>query len=364
MAEQMKNMYSEEFLNKLSERIAAAYKEFETKRFIETVLDEDWEDLSLKARMRKIAETLGKFLPGEYSDALQILFAVDAHCTGFEYTIFSDFVEVYGQSDGHWEISMEALEKFTKLSTSEFAVRPFILKDQKRMMEQLKVWATSENEHVRRLASEGCRPRLPWGVSLPSFKNDPTLVLEILEILKADESKYVRKSVANNLNDIAKDNPEIVLEMAKRWIGNNNNTDWIVRHGCRTLIKKTNAEIMSLFGYSAYDVVRCSSASISISTDEFSIGDSCEVEYTIEISEGDSIRVRVEYGIDYIKANGKPSRKAFLLSDKTVSGGVTLNAKRKHSWADLSTRKHYPGEHKIVLLINGLEVSSTSIKLN
>lgn len=363
MAELRKSIYSDEFLIKLCERITAVYSDFNTEGFIGAVTDNDWEELALKARMRKLAVTLGAFLPGSYECALEILFKVKPHCTGLEYVIFSDFVEVYGQNDDDWELSMEALERFTKLSTSEFAVRPFILRDPARMIEKMKVWAKSESEHVRRLSSEGCRPRLPWGVSLPVFKNNPTLVLEVLEILKADESKYVQKSVANNLNDIAKDHPKMVLQVAKKWIGHNKNTDWIVRHGCRTLIKKADAEIMGLFGYSAADVRHCSSATITMSSGKLLIGESSELAYHFSVSEGEAFRVRVEYGIDFIKANGKPSRKVFLLSDKTVNGGTVLHAKRKHSWADLSTRKHYPGEHKIVLLINGQEVASTKITL-
>ncbi|GIP16168.1 hypothetical protein J40TS1_18100 [Paenibacillus montaniterrae] len=365
MGELLKDIYSKDFLINFSSIVQSAYKAFDTSAFITTVMDEAWDALPLKARTRKISESLGIFLPSSYESALDILYAIADSCIGFPYLFFPDFVAVYGKEEKHWELSMNALESFTQKSSAEFAIRTFILSDPERVMRRMTAWAEHPNEHVRRLSSEGCRPRLPWGEALPMFKKNPEPVLSILELLKADPSLYVRKSVANNLNDIAKDNPELVLETAHRWIGKNPDTNWIVRHGCRTLIRKANPKAMELFGYEiAQDQAPIATlASLSVQPSTLTIGNSCEIQYSLDIRKGEPAHIRIEYGIDFIKSNGKASRKSFLLSDKTVPGGVHLTGTRKISFSDLSTRRHYPGNHRIVLLVNGQEVAETSLML-
>lgn len=365
MTDLLKNIYNKAFLHQFGEKVHSVYPAFDIECFIATIMDNSWQGLALKARMRRITLVLGQNLPSRYEEAINILFAVNGKCSGFPYLFFPDFVAVYGQADEYWELSIEALERFTVQSSAEFAVRPFLLRDPERMMRQMEEWTQHPNEHVRRLASEGCRPRLPWGESLPMFKLDPAPVLRVLELLKADASIYVRKSVANNLNDISKDNPSVVIETARRWKGVNAYTDWIVRRGCRSLIRHANPEIMALFGYAEplgpESLITC--ASLSCEPSVLSIGDNCELKYMIGISEGEPVRIRVEYGIDFIKANGRPSRKSFLLSDKTAAGGIQLTGTRIHFFTDLTTRRHYPGEHWIGLLVNGHEVAHASIKL-
>ncbi|WP_150265956.1 DNA alkylation repair protein [Paenibacillus tepidiphilus] len=365
MAEPLKAMYNEQFLQSFGRIIRSAYPEFDTDSFVRTALRQPWETLELKARMRRITETLGACLPEDYEEALGILFAIDGECTGFPYLIFPDFVELYGQDDRHWPLSMTALERFTAKSSAEFAVRPFLLQQPERMMQQMLAWSQHPDEHVRRLASEGCRPRLPWGQALPLFKRDPSPVLPVLEQLKADPALYVRKSVANNLNDIAKDHPGLVIELARRWMGKDARTDWIVRHGCRSLIRKAVPEIMELFGYAAEAEHEplIAEASLSTEPDQVMIGGSCELDYRLKVREGEPVRIRVEYGIDFVKASGRSSRKLFLLADRTVPGGSVVAGTRRHSWSDLTTRRHYPGAHGIVLLVNGREAASTTLDL-
>ncbi|QAY65926.1 DNA alkylation repair protein [Paenibacillus protaetiae] len=366
MAEPLKDMYTKTFLQNFGKLIRTAYPPFDTAGFIAGVMDETWDSLELKARIRRIAVQLGSFLPAAYEEALPILFQIDGQCEGFPYLFFPDFVEVSGQGDEHWPLSMQALERFTSKSSAEFAVRSFLLRDPERMMKQMLEWAGHPDEHVRRLASEGCRPRLPWGQSLPVFKRDPAPIMPILERLKADPSLYVRKSVANNLNDIAKDHPELVLETAKRWIGNDPHTDWIVRHGCRTMIRKANPEVLELFGYADDGDGQsglAEEAEITAVPSEIAIGGQGELNYRIRIRPGAPAKVRVEYGIAFRKARGQVSTKLFLLSDKTVEGGAVLSGSRTHRWADLTTRKHYAGEHRIALLLNGKEVASSCVQL-
>ncbi|MBP1989831.1 hypothetical protein [Paenibacillus eucommiae] len=365
MAEPLKSVYNEPFLRGFGEKIQAVYGAFDTDGFIAAAMDDTWNELELKARMRRISQSLGEYLPASYEEALAVLFAIDEACVGFPYLFFPDFVEVFGQAEEHWALSMEALERFTKKSSSEFAIRSFLLREPERVMSQMMVWAEHSDDHVRRLASEGCRPRLPWGQALPMFKRDPAPVLAVLELLKADPSLYVRKSVANNLNDIAKDHPSVVIETARRWKGMDPNTDWIVRHGCRTLIRKAESEVMALFGYAEPEGTTqlTTSAALTVEPAVLQIGGSCELQYELCIREGDPARIRIEYAIDFVKAGGKTSCKKFLLSDKTVPGGTHLVGKRTHRWSDLTTRRHYPGAHKIALLVNGREAASAMLML-
>lgn len=365
MGEAFKDIYTEDFLRAFSHKVTSVYKSFSGKEFVTAIFDDSFKDMALRARMFRIVEILGQYLPQDYEKALDILYKLAEQCEGFPYLFFPDFVTVYGLRDEYWNISMNALECFTKYSSSEFAIRQFILKDTERAMEYMLKWSTSSNEHVRRLSSEGCRPRLPWSMDLPSFKKDPAPVLDLLKNLRADSSLYVRKSVANNLNDIAKDNPEIVLTTARNWIGKNKDTDWILKHGCRTLIRKAVPEALALFGYTEASEAEplVVDVRLVVTPEQLLVGDVCRLEYSLNLNKDFPVHIRLEYGIDFVKSKGKTSRKLFLLTDRTVPGNSYLSGSRNHSFADLTTRKHYPGLHSIVLLANGKEVAKTSLLL-
>ncbi len=223
MPEPLKNLYNRKFIKSLTDELDGTCREFNTEQFVKAIFTKDWNNKELKQRMRHITETLHTFMPQNYRKALNILKPASEKFGGFEPMFFPDYVECYGLDD--YEASLSALEWMTRFSSSEFAVRPFIVKYPKKMMQQMILWAKHENHHVRRLASEGCRPRLPWAMALPEFKKDPTLVLRVLKKLKADESEYVRRSVANNLNDISKDHPKIITDIAKQWLGTPKQTD-------------------------------------------------------------------------------------------------------------------------------------------
>jgi 3-methyladenine DNA glycosylase AlkC len=370
MAEPLKNIYSRKFLQGLGAKIEAVYPAFDTAGFIRRVMDREWSALALKARMRKITEALGDCLPASYEDALKVLLSIAEDCTGFPYLIFPDFVARYGLDTQCRKLSLRALEIFTRQSSAEFAIRPFIKDDPAGVMKQMLVWAKHTNEHVRRLASEGCRPRLPWGENLSLFKKDPAPVLAVLELLKDDPSLYVRKSVANNLNDISKDNPETVLAVAKRWKGLSPGTDWIIRRACRTFIRRGHAEAYALFEYGVLDhgsspdlPPLLSGVSFSLQPRKLRIGEKGEIRYALTVREGGPVRLRIEYGIDFVKAGNRVSRKLFVLFDKTAAGGARIAGEKVHQWADLTTRRHYPGDHRVSLLVNGQEIASGVIKL-
>ena len=357
MPELLKDFYDKDFFIKISRKIKQSYPKFDDKSFSKNIFDGEWQDRELKARMRHITLTLKDFLPENFCDALVILKSISEKSSGFEYMFLPDFVEVYGLDD--LETSIPALEFFTQHSSSEFAVRPLIIKYQKQMMRQMNLWSKSENHHVRRLASEGCRPRLPWAMALPVFKKDPALILPILKRLKADKSEYVRRSVANNLNDISKDNPDVVIELAKKWLGQNNSTDWVVKHGCRTLLKSGNTEIMRLFGFKS---------PVNIDVGQFKVtknvlmGAELEFEFELISKKNKLGKLRLEYAIEYVRKNNKSNKKVFKISEG-VYESKKLKINKKYSFRPISTRNYYPGRHAISIIVNGKEIKSKTFIL-
>jgi len=351
MSELLKNHLNEETIREFALSIQAKHNIFPVEDFLQSVMDDSWDSLELMARGRKITENMRKFLPADYKEAISVLNTVVADCGMFFGLCFPTFVELYGTDEEHWDISMAALELYTQYSSSEFAVRPFIIHHQERMMAQMYAWSKHENEHVRRLSSEGCRPALPWAVALPKFKKDPSPILPILEQLKTDPSEYVRRSVANNINDISKTCPDFVVTLVKSWHGKNEQTDRIIKNGCRTLLKKGNSDILAMFGFGDANAVTAKDFSLDKTTT--SIGG--EIVFSFTINTVTATKVRLEYGVDYMKANGKPNRKIFQISELSMNANQTKQYSKRHSFADVSTRKHYPGKHAITLIVNGME---------
>ena len=357
MAEQLKNLYSKEFIKKLANRLFLIFTNFEKEDFVNSIFDTSWQNLELKQRMRHIAITLNKYLPLSYKKQLEILKEVKKDFTGLEAMIFQDFVEVFGLDD--FDESMKALEIFTQEASSEFAIRQFILKYEEQTMNQMKIWAKSKNEHLRRLSSEGCRPRLPWAISLPTFKQNPTKPLEIIELLKNDKSLYVRKSVANNLNDISKDNPQLVIKFVKENLGSTKELDWICKHASRTLLKKGDKQILELFNFDKSHHINlidfCYDKSVNI--DE-------NLSFSFEINSDENIgNIRVEYVIYYLKSNNIHNKKVFMISQNEIKSSSKKFTK-KQSFKNMTTRKHYLGKHFIAILINGEEILKKEFYLN
>ena len=329
--------YNYDSLHDLASRIKAVFPSFQENDFVDHIMNETWDALELKARMRQITINLGKYLPADYKQALGIIDQVIAgYPSGYNdnaLIYFPDFVEVYGQDECHWDLSMAAIERYTPLSTAEFAVRPFIIKQEARMMQQMAVWARHDNEHVRRLASEGCRPALPWGQALTSFKKDPSPVLPILEQLNTDPSLYVRKSVANHLNDISKTHPG--------------------------LVKKGNQEVLDIFGY--HNAGSVDIADFTLGSASISLGENMTFSFTVSAKE--TTKVRLEYAMGYVKADGRLSRKIFQISEILLKANQKKTYIKKHSFSDLRTRKHYPGTHSVTLIVNGAEQDTLDFEL-
>ncbi len=362
MPEKLKDHYfTKQSVTKFAEVLIKHYSKFDKKKFVKSVFNKNYSKLELMAKMHHVTECLKPVLPDSYKKALSILVKATPKVKGFEAICLPDFVEKYGID--FWDESLEALAIFTKYSTSEFAIRPFINKDEKnerRTMAYMKKLAKDKDKNVRRFASEGCRPRLPWAMALPNLKKDPALILPILEILKDDESEFVRRSVANNLNDISKDHPNLALKIAKQWYGKSEDTNWIVKHACRTLLKAGNSKAMILFGFG--DPKNISVKNLSLSKNKIKIGEKAECNYTLKVGGKKKCKIRLEYAVTFAKANNKFSKKVFKISEKYYDTGE-YNLSKKHSFANLSTRKHYAGKHQMAIIVNGVEKAKVDLEL-
>lgn len=359
MSERLKDIFfANVFIEQLGQAIGQVYPEFDQQAFTCLVYDDTWTTRELKAKMRHLTRCLRATLPEDYPKALEMLIKVAPSFNGFDALVFPDYVECYGLDQ--WDLSMPALAVFTQQGSSEFAVRPFLLKDPQRAMTYLSTWAESENHHLRRLASEGCRPRLPWAIALPAFKKDPRLILPILEKLKADESDYVRKSVANNLNDISKDHPNLMLAICERWYGLTNHTDWIVKHACRGLLKAGNERALRLFGFAG--PTGLSLASLTLDKAALAIGETLSFTFELRAEAATPQQVRLEYKVHFVKASGKTSPKVFQIREGLFDPGSYLIS-RKHSFEDRTTRRHHPGPHRIAIVVNGTEMAVASFDL-
>jgi 3-methyladenine DNA glycosylase AlkC len=358
MAERLKDMFfTQSSMDTFADTIQQFYPKFEKKKFIQLVFDKTFADKELLDKMRHTTLCLKKTLPESYKEALTILKEAAPHTKGFEALSLPDFVATYGMED--WDLSLPALYHFTKYSTSELAIRPFLAKDPDKVMTLMNEWAEDKDPKVRRFASEGCRPRLPWAMALPKFKKDPSPILPVLEKLKNDESEDVRRSVANNLNDISKDNPEVALGICESWHGQSENTDKIVKHACRTMLKAGDKRALLIFGYS--DPSTMIVENFKLEKTQMKIGGN--VCFSFDLTLKKKSKVRLEYAISYVKAKGQLSKKIFKITENDYApGSITMS--RKHSLADMSTRKHFPGKHHIAIIVNGMEMDKVSFELD
>lgn len=366
MAEALKNMFNEQFVLPFSEVCNHHIPNFNQEQFIDSVFDENWIQLELKPRIKHIAHSLHKQLTDSIPDNLICITAISEDIRinqnkqdTFEYLVLCDYIEVYGLNN--LEESLAAIEKVTVLATCEFAIRPFIIKHPKETFLQLNKWSKHKHASVRRLASEGCRPRLPWGMGIPFLKTDPSLIYPILETLKDDASLYVRRSVANNINDISKDHVTDILNLLENWNGASEERNWLVKHAARTLLKQGNTAALKLFGYG--NIKNFDTTEITLSDNKVSIGDYLTFQFSIKNNSKQTQKVRLEYFIHFLLANGKLSKKIFKISERDMTVNETLDYKRRQSFKLISTRTYYKGIHKVSMVINGVEMNSVAFEL-
>ena len=357
--EPLKDMFNKAFYENLAKEFHKADKNFNAKKFIAEVT-KDLHLLELNQRLRKTSEVLKVHLPQDYSKAIDIMKKVIPNLNrGYTSLVFPDFVGLYGKE--HFDLSLSALKYFTTFGSSEFAIRVFLKNDFDKTIQVMQQWAKDKDHHVRRLASEGSRPRLPWSFKLDRVIENPRLTLPILELLKEDKELYVRKSVANHLNDFSKEHPKVILEIVKNWKGKSPHTDWILKHGSRTLLKKGDTEILKHFGIKHNHSIEVSG--FKIRTGKVKIGQQLSFAFNLKNTSAKAIKTRIEYAVYFLVANGSLSKKVFKISERELEGKQSIEFEKNHNFKLITTRKYYPGKQKIALIINGKESEALSFEL-
>jgi 3-methyladenine DNA glycosylase AlkC len=355
----LKDILGRQALETIGDTGAAASPRFDRAAFLSAAAD-GLEALSIMERVRHIAGALRGALPDSYPEALSIIRAMAPRLThGFQAMAVTEYVARYGLDD--FDLSMAALADLTRFGSAEFAIRPFLAADTSRALAIMTRWAGSDDEHVRRLASEGGRPRLPWAARVPALKADPTLAAPILEILKADPSLYVRKSVANHLNDIAKDRPDWLLGRLQAWPQDDPHTIWIIRHALRTLIKKGEPHALALIGVGHGAAVSVRRFDISPAT--VSLGDRIAITAELASDSPDGQRLVVDYRVHYARAGGKTAAKVFKLKTFELGAGETAMLGIGQAIRDFSTRRHHPGRHDVELIVNGQTMANGAFEI-
>lgn len=382
MAEPLKNHFGPEMVHRAAASLVAAFPAFDAHGFARRALD-GFEELELTPRARQIAAAMAEFLPADRARAVEILIAslgpelencdpADAVApdddsggeanpmAGFFYMPHGYFLADHAGGEGGavagggelFELILRANYEITKRFTSEFSIRTPLRDHPEPTLAVLRTWATDPNVHVRRLVSEGTRTRLPWSFRLPEFQRDPAPVVELLELLKDDPVEYVRRSVANNLNDIAKDHPEVVVETARRWWADGDvNRRRLVRHALRTLIKAGDPDALDVLGYGANSPARV--ADVSIEPESVEIGGKVRVEVTVENPSDSAAGALVDLRVHFVKANGSTGAKVFKGAELNVAAGESGTVRKTISVAQHTTRTHYPGQHVVEALVNG-----------
>ncbi|APW43599.1 DNA alkylation repair protein [Rhodoferax saidenbachensis] len=368
MAEPLVTQYGPDVPKAIARMVAAVHKRFPVDAFLHDALT-GYDALALMPRGKHIARALQRHLPQDYAQALPILLASAERPHGrdpglslgsFLYLPHTAFVAEFGL--GHFELSMQAQHALTQRFTAEFSIRPFLQKHPEATLAQLMEWTRDPSEHVRRLVSEGTRPRLPWASRLPAFQRDPTPVLALLERLKDDPELYVRRSVANNLNDIGKDHPALLANTAKAWLRKATpERRWIVQHALRSAVKRGEAGALAALGFGgAADVAICQH---SITPQRAVIGGTLAVAFDVTNSTAQPQRVLVDFAVHYVKANGQARAKVFKLKTLDLAAHETQRVGKQISLAEMTTRKHYPGVHQVEAILNGRAQPLGSFKL-
>jgi len=355
----LKEMFNKKFYQHLAVEFNKADKNFHAGKFLKEVT-KDLETLSLNERLRNTSIVLKNQLPTDFKKATETLFKVIPNVNkGYTALVFPDFVGLYGQD--HFEISMEALKYFTSYGSSEFAIRTFLKRDFNKTIKVMNKWAEDKNHHVRRLASEGSRPRLPWSFKLDEVIKNPKATQSILEKLKADEELYVKKSVANHLNDISKENSDYMLSVVNSWDKSNVHTSWIIKHACRTLIKKGDASSLAVFDFEKNAKVNIENFKLNKS--KIKLGEQLFFDFNLVSDKNKIQKLVIDYIIHYRKTSGTLAPKVFKLKELDLKPKQTVAISKSHWFKDFTTRKHYAGAHKIELMVNGKVIADKKFDL-
>jgi 3-methyladenine DNA glycosylase AlkC len=364
----MKDKLDEQAISQISQVLSMCLADFPQQKFINQALN-GLNELELKQRGDHLIVVLADYLPENFADAADVLLAVKSHWLNLSsadsWASFSvwpliDYVAVYGLHQP--EIALNVLKNLTSLFSAEFAIRPFIEQHFDITYQHLLGWTSDPDEHVRRLASEGRRPRLPWGKKLTQFCINPDPLLPILDQLKDDASLYVRRSVANNLNDIAKDHPAKVISICQSWsVDASAERQWVIRHALRSLVKSGYSEAFVLLGYS--NNAQLTIPIFQLIETSVVLGDNLKIETLLQSESVETQKLVIDYRIHHVKANGSTTSKVFKWKNITLDGQQTISLKKRHPFKIITTRKYYTGTHVVELLINGVSYATAEFEL-
>jgi len=363
-------LFNLEKLEEIASLIKAVYPEFQDHEFTKTVF-EKFPELELKERMAWIREGFKIYLPDDYKTATDILLKAlppildptktDNDFGEFTLMSFCDFVAIYGCTPEHLDRSLHALEEITKRCSSEDSIRYFINAFPEESLSKISEWSKSENYHVRRLASEGSRPKLPWSQKINLDSSE--VIKRVLNNLYIDPTRYVVRSVANHMNDISKTDPKLVIKTLKKWRASKKQIpkemNWLISHSLRTLIKAGNPEALELLGYSPSPMIKVKE--FKILRPKVKIG--ATLEFSFQIESQDDQNLMIDYKLYFKDKKGSLRPKVFKIKKTKVNKGEKLMILKKHPLKIMTTKKLYPGLHKLELQINGQPYEGGSFDL-
>lgn len=362
--EPFKNKINDDSVRQISINIKRHYPEFNGTLFCKNI-NSELSDLELKDRIKFLAKKMYIYLPKDFKLAAIILKkAVGPNSTlsGFNVWPLTEYISTYGEDE--IDLSLEVLKEMTKVFTSEFAVRVFFIKNPKRILGIFKEWARDENEHVRRLVSEGSRPLLPWGQKISEFVKSPQHTLDLLELLKNDESLYVRKSVANHLNDHSKNHPDLVVKTLTRWKKahpKNKNIEWIIRHATRTLVKKAHPKALELHGVISKKI---DILSLKLKNNHIKLNESLEISIFIKNKSKTKTQVIVDVDLHLLKANNTYNIKCFKGKKVSLNPDEKKLVVLKIPLKKVTTRTYYRGIQYLSCKVNGKSTPKKLFKLD
>jgi 3-methyladenine DNA glycosylase AlkC len=361
----LRHMFDKAHLKRTADALFAAYPAFDRKRYLASFTS--LTSLPMKARVRYLSDELRALLPPDYAKALSILMKAvrGGKLQSFDLWPVTEFVQSYGLEE--LESSLEALKEITTHFTSEWAIRPFLNKYPKDTIKFLLKCARESNTNIRRWASEGTRPRLPWGERLHDFVKDPSPTLPILEELKFDDELFVRKSVANHINDIAKDHPALAIRLLKQWMNeagpkDQKKVEWTIRRALRTLVKEGHPEALSLLGVSSEAAVEI--RKLRLGKEDLRMGEKLEFSFLTRSLSDRVQKLIIDYRIHFVKANGKPSAKVFKLRNFVLGPKSEIEVGKAHHIKEITTREYYNGVHTLDIQINGVVRKSAKFTLS
>jgi 3-methyladenine DNA glycosylase AlkC len=364
MAEPFKNLINADTVRQTRQQLHRVWPGFDGARFEALALD-GLEALELKARAQHLRNALEATLPGDFDAAVAIIEASLAPMRGDEelsalrageqglagWTVWplADYVAQRGLDAP--ERALRTLQAITQRFTAEWAIRPFIVAHPALVFDTLQRWTRDASPHVRRLVSEGSRPRLPWGLQLKSLIADPSPTLPLLAALQDDASEYVRRSVANHLNDIAKDHPALVAEWVERHLPDATaERRALLKHASRTLIKRGDARVLKAWGLGRRFA---GEVSLSVSPTRIAVGDAVTLTLKLHSTAKRAQKLAIDYAVHHVKADGGASAKVFKGWALDLAAGESRELVKRHSMRPVTTRRYHAGRHVVDLRING-----------